>query len=92
VVYVICEGIGDVVNLTGLHIITLSYCDYKFNLYDIKTDKCLLSWDGDKIRRSGYIKSLVFVEAGSQCHYGPGLLWMHYPIAQIAELHKDLNR
>ena len=85
--YILHEGIGSVLKLTGLHILTLYYHEYDYQLkfHDL-TGKCVLVWDGNKIRRCGYIKSLVFVEAGRRCAGGPGLLWMQHPIPFSTEL------
>ena len=37
----------------------------------------LISWDRDKIRRTGKTGNLVFIEIGRRCQGGPGLLWMY---------------
>ena len=90
--YVLHDGIGGTINITGLHVIALYYNDRRLKLYDCQTGKCLLTWDGQCIRRCGYIKSLVFVEAGRRCYGGEGLLWMQQPIPYSTELCECLYR
>ena len=41
------------------------------------TSHTIISWDRDKLRRSGSIGGLVFLEAGRRCTFGAGLLWMY---------------
>ena len=36
----------------------------------------IITWDRNKLRRSGSIGNMVFLEAGRRCRFGPGLLWM----------------
>ena len=91
-VYILHEGIGGAINITGLHILAVAYNDRKLKLYKFQTGKCLLTWDGDKIRTCGYIKSLVFVEAGRRCLGGDGLLWMQHPTPYSTELCECLYR
>ena len=79
VVYLINEGVASILGLCGLHIITIKESDRMFNIYAYHTEKHLVSWDHDKIRRSGCIESLVFIEPGRKCDGGPGLLWMYCP-------------
>ena len=75
VVYLINEGVASVLNLSGLHIIAVSKTT--FSIYAYHTEKLLVTWDQDKIRRPGKIESLVFIEPGRKCQGGPGLLWMY---------------
>ena len=90
--YILHEGIGEVINMTGLHILALDYNDRMLKLYGFQTGKCILTWNGPFIRRCGFIKSLVFVEAGKRCHGGEGLLWMQHPTPYSTELCKCLYR
>ena len=36
----------------------------------------IITWDRDKLRRSGSIGNMAFLETGRRCRFGPGLLWM----------------
>jgi len=92
VVYVLKEGITKHNStLAGLQVITIRSSDATFNLYDFHTGKHLLSWDREAIRRSGCMKSLVFLEAGRRCSGGPGLLWMQHPIPEAMTLRQCLQ-
>lgn len=37
----------------------------------------VISWDHDKIRRTGMLGHLLFIEIGRRCRGGPGLVWMY---------------
>ncbi|XP_065887054.1 uncharacterized protein [Dysidea avara] len=78
VVYIINEGVGHTLGSKGFHIITIGK-DSTLNILDYDTEAVQVTWDQDKIRRSGCVESLVFVEAGRRCHGGPGMLWMYCP-------------
>ena len=91
-VHILHDGIGCDLNLTGLRILALYYREYKFNLHEITTGKRLLTWDGDKIRKSGVINSLIYVEAGTRCHGGPGLLWIQPAALYFRNLCQGLQR
>ena len=91
-VHILKEGIvSDSKILTGLCVITIRSSDSTFNVHDFHTGKQLLSWNRAAIRRSGFIKSLVFLEAGRRCSGGPGLLWLQSPLPQARELQKCLH-
>ena len=92
VVHILVEGIAESnTTLAGLCVIAIRGSDATFNVHDFHTGKNLLSWDRGAIRRSGCMKSLVFLEAGRRCTGGPGLLWMYHPISQAMTLRKSLQ-
>jgi hypothetical protein len=37
----------------------------------------LVTWEANKMRRTGSLGNLVFLEIGRRCEGGPGLLWMY---------------
>ena len=88
-VYILSEGIGDVIGFIGLHVVTI--CDSTFNIYNFHTDKHLIAWHRDKIKLSGCIESLVFLEADETCRGGPGLLWMQNPMPQAITFQQHLH-
>jgi len=90
VVYLINEGVASILGLSGLHIITIKESDHTFNIYAYHTEKHLVTWDHDKIRRSGCIESLVFIEPGRKCRGGPGLLLMY--CSSSSKLRECLHR
>ena len=92
VVHILKEGIVmSNPTLAGLRLISIRSCDCTFNVHDYHSGNLLLSWDQAAIRRSGYTKSLVFLEASKRCREGPGLIWMHHPLPQAKELRQCLH-
>jgi len=92
VVYILRKGIAESnITLAGLRIITIRSSAATFNVHDFHTGKHLLSWDRASIRRSGCMKSLMFLEAGRRCAGGPGLLWMQHPIPEAMTLRQCLQ-
>ena len=92
VVYFINEGVGPLLNFTGLHIVTIRTTNLTFNIHNFYNGKHLLAWEHCKIRRSGCVGPLVFLEIGSRCQGGPGVLWMYYPAHLAQEFRESLNR
>jgi len=78
VAYIINEGVGKTLGCSGFHIITVGN-DSTLNILDYDTEAVQVTWAPDKIRRSGCLESLVFVEGGRSCQGGPGMLWMYCP-------------
>ena len=91
VVYILDEGVGHNIGLTGLCVVTFSTTNSTFNVNNYYTKKHLLTWHRDDIRVSGCIDSLVFVEVDKTCNGGPGLLWMQHPSPQSMTLQEELN-
>ena len=89
--YILDEGVGHTIGLTGLCIVVLSTVKSTFNVYSFYTKKHLLTWYRDDMRVSGCIDSLVFVEINKTCSGGPGLLWMQHPTPQSMTLQEQLN-
>lgn len=75
VVYILGEGIGHKIGLTGLFIMTLSNT---FNIHSFYNSECLFSWKRNETTQSGCIGSLVFLEI--TCYGEP--LWMQHPMAK----------
>ena len=89
-VYIINEDIGNMLGYEGLHIIGIrrnsTLCIHNFH-----TKSLLLSWDRDKLRRSGGIGCLGFMEVGRRCYGGPGLLWMYCPVSVAGKFRECLH-
>ena len=75
----------------GLCVIFICNDTSTLNIFDFYNGNRLLAWHRDGIKRSGYIGSLVFVEATGTCRGGPGLLWMQYPMPQSVTLQKHIH-
>ena len=52
----------------------------------------VLSWDRDKMRRTGKTGNLVFIEIGRRCQGGPGLVWMYAGIEEAQALRETLHK
>lgn len=92
VVYLINEGVGPKLNLTGLHFVTTQASNLTFNIHSFYNGKHLMAWEHCHIRRSGRVGPLVFLEIGRSCQGGPGVLWMYYPIHLAAQLRESLHK
>lgn len=77
-VYIINEGVGKTLKCRGFHNITINR-DSTLSIINSCNQVPLATWDRDKIRRSGCLENLVFIEAGRRCQGGPGMLWMYCP-------------
>lgn len=82
-VYILPEEVGSRCSIIGSHILTLQgrvtgTRHGKLEVYS-PTDRSdpVVSWDHDKIRRTGKLGQLLFIEIGRRCQGGPGLMWMY---------------
>ena len=84
-------------NALGLHVIALrsrgndnqpGQLDI-FNLADPTTP--IVTWDRDKMRRTGCLGNMVFIEIGRRCIGGPGLIWMYAGPRETAALRETLH-
>lgn len=86
------EGIGPKLNLKGLHIVTIQPSNLTINIYDFYNGKHVLAWEHCNIKRTGRYFSLVFLEVGSWCQGGPGVLWMHCPDSLVTKFRESLDK
>ena len=77
-VYIINEGVGKTLKCRGFHNITINR-NSTLSIVNCGSQVPLATWDKDKIRRSGCLDNLVFLEAGRRCQGGAGMLWMYCP-------------
>ena len=52
----------------------------------------IVSWERDKLRRTGKTGNLVFVEIGRRCKGGPGLVWLYTGVEQAQSLRETLHK
>lgn len=52
----------------------------------------IVTWDRDKMRRTGKTGNLVFIEIGRRCTGGPGLVWMYAGFEEAHPLRETLHR
>lgn len=82
-VYILPEEVGSKKGMIGLHILVLrsGIPNYTMGQLDILSPTDLsqpvVTWDRDKMRRTGKTGHLVFIEIGRRCEGGPGLVWMY---------------
>ena len=91
VVEILREGIRNKIGLCKLCVVEVCNSNGTFNIYGFYDGNKLLSWQRDKIKLSGCIESLVFVEVDGAYDGKPGLLWMKCPIPQSVALQKQIQ-
>ena len=52
----------------------------------------IMSWDQDKMRKTGKTGNLVFIEIGRRCQGGPGLVWMYAGFDEAQALRETLHK
>ena len=82
-VYILPEEVGSRCSIIGSNVLALhgrieGTYQGKMEIYS-PTDHHdpVITWDHDKIRRTGKLGRLLFVEIGRRCTGGPGLVWMY---------------
>ena len=96
-VYIPSEDVGNRVHTLGVNLIALRSrkSDTQPGQLDIisPTDPTpIVTWDRDKMRRTGCLGNMVFIEIGRRCKGGPGLVWMFAGPADLAALRETLHR
>ena len=97
-VYILPEEVGLRCQIIGQNILTLR-SQSRISLGELEiispTDhkQVVIRWDRDKLRRSGKVGNLAFVEIGRRCVGGPGLVWMYVGFHNAARtLRETLQR
>ena len=96
-VYILPEEVGSRCSIIGTNVIALrsggkdiiGHLDI-YNPGDPSTP--LISWDRDKMRRTGKTGHLVFIEIGRRCEGGPGLVWMYTGFNDAQALRETLHK
>lgn len=96
-VYILSEEVGTRVHALGVNIIALRSrkSDTQPGQLDIispTNPTPIVTWDRDKMRRTGCLGNMVFIEIGRRCKGGPGLVWMFTGPADSAALRETLHR
>ena len=91
-VVVVLAGIGEKAGLNNALCVAVVTSDDQLKIYpwNISTSP-VITWDRDKLRRSGSIGDMVFMEAGRRCRFGPGLLWMYAETSVSISLREGLH-
>lgn len=90
-VVVIQAGIGDKAGLKNAFCVAVVTSDDQLKIYPWNITTPIVTWDRDKLRRSGSIGDMVFMEAGRRCRFGPGLLWMYAESSVSVSLREGLH-
>lgn len=96
-VYILPEEVGSRVNALGVHVVALRSrgTDNQPGQLDIISlvdpSTPIVTWDRDKMRRTGCLGNMVFIEIGRRCHGGPGLVWMYAGPRETAALRETLH-
>lgn len=97
-VYILPEEVGMRCHIIGINLIALrsgvqggsiGRLDI-YNAADPTTP--LISWERDKMRRTGKTGNLVFIEIGRRCQGGPGLVWMFTGFNDAQALRETLHK
>lgn len=97
-VYILPEEVGSRCSIIGTNVITLKsgVQDVSIGRLDIYNpadpSTPLVSWDRDKMRRTGKTGHLVFIEIGRRCEGGPGLVWMYTGFNDAQALRETLHK
>lgn len=97
-VYISPEEMGSKYRATGLMVMTLKgrvsnskLAMGKMELYGSMDHKNpVLSCKHDSIRCTGKMGKFVYVELGSRCKGGPGLMWMYFGSKERANAMKEI--
>ena len=75
----------------GSCIVSICNSTSRFSILDFYSHRPLLDWHRDGMKRSGCIKSLVFIEATGTCRGGPGLLWLQCSMPEFVTLQRRIH-
>lgn len=98
-VYILPEEVGQKCGIIGQHVLALRSGKPNISMgqldlispTDYRTP--VVTWDRDKMRRTGKTGLLVFIEIGRRCEGGPGLVWMYSGYQNDAQaLRETLHR
>ncbi len=95
--YILPEEVGSRINALGIHVVALKSRSPQnqtgqldiINLADRHTP--VVTWDRDKMRRTGCLGNMVFIEIGRRCQGGAGLVWMYAGPKETAALRETLH-
>ena len=97
VVYVLAEEVGSRIQSLGVHIVTLKSSLSKespaqMSIISPLDMEPIVTWDANKMRRTGCLGNMVFIEIGRRCEGGPGLIWMYACPEDASDFRETLKR
>lgn len=94
-VYILPEEVGSRVHLLGINILSLKSGTEghpgQLEIISPVDPTPIVTWDRDKMRRTGCLGNMVFIEIGRRCRGGPGLIWMYAGPEETAALRETLH-
>lgn len=97
-VYILPEEVGTRCTIIGMNVLTLrsgvpNRTVGKLSIINpADPSNPLVSWERDKMRRTGKTGNLVFIEIGRRCQGGPGLVWMYAGSEEAQALRETLHK
>lgn len=96
-VYVLAEEVGSRVQALGVHYVTLRSSLVKgspalLSIISPLDSEPIVTWEANKMRRTGSLGNMVFVEIGRRCEGGPGLIWMYACPEDMTNFRETLKR
>ena len=97
-VYILPEEVGSRCTIIGMNVLALqsgvpNKTVGRLSIFSpADPSNPVLSWDRDKMRRTGKTGNLVFIEIGRRCQGGPGLVWMYAGVEEAQALRETLHK
>ena len=94
-VYILPEEVGMRCHIIGINFIALKsgVQGGSIDIYNgADPSTPLISWERDKIRRTGKTGNLVLIEIGRRCQGGPGLVWMYAGFSDAQALMETIHK
>ena len=79
------------IGLCKVCVVEICNSDGTINIYGFYNGIKLLTWQRNKIKLSGCLESLIFLEVDEVYNGKAGLLWMKCPVPQSVMLQKQIQ-
>lgn len=81
-VYILSEEVGSRIQALGVHIVCLQSAlsqqkPARMTIISPLDMEPIVTWEANRMRRTGSLGNLIFIEVGRRCEGGPGLIWMY---------------
>lgn len=96
-VYILPEEVGSRIQALGMQYLTLQSSLSSKTMATLKIISPLdmepiVTWEATKMRRTGNLNNMMFIEIGRRCEGGPGLIWMCTTPADTHNFRETLQR
>ena len=95
--YILPEEVGSRLTLLGFHVVALRSTLKNVHpgqldiINPMEPNSPIVTWDRDKMRRTGCLGNMVFIEIGRRCRGGAGLIWMYAGQREAGALRETLH-